>query len=135
VLIRPAMAYGPRLQQVVTNVLINAAQYGEKDHAIKVLITGDLDSLLLQVENRGQPIPAESLQAVFGPKVQVAVKGHRDGQPPTSLGLRLFIAREITEAHGGKIAAKPSESTGTVFTVKIPKKASGTSGASNRCTC
>jgi signal transduction histidine kinase len=126
---------GPRLQQVVTNVLVNAAQYGEKGHAIKVLITGDVDSLVLQVENRGQPIPAESLQAVFGPKAQVALRGPRDGRPPTSLGLGLFIAREITEAHGGKIAAKSSKDAGTVFTVKIPKKASGSSGTSSRCDC
>jgi signal transduction histidine kinase len=113
---------GARLQQVVTNLLTNAAQYGAKDHPVKLLVKGDADTLIVQVENRGLPIPAESLQAIFNPMVQLADEGQREGRPSTSLGLGLFIAREITEAHGGKITAS-SEPSGTVFTVQIPKKA------------
>lgn len=112
---------GLRLQQVVTNLLTNAAQYGAKDHPVKVLAKGDEGRLVLHVENRGRPIPAESLQAIFNPMVQLAVEGPHGGRPATSLGLGLFIAREITEAHGGKITAKSSEGLGTVFTVEIPK--------------
>jgi signal transduction histidine kinase len=83
---------------------------------------GDAGTLVLQVENQGLPIPAESLQAIFNPMVQLAVEGQQKS-PSTSLGLGLFMAREITEAHGGKITAKSSEDLGTVFTVEIPWKA------------
>jgi hypothetical protein len=47
---------------------------------------------------------------------------HEEGRPSTSLGLGLFIAREITEAHGGKITAKSAEGLGAIFTIEIPKK-------------
>jgi signal transduction histidine kinase len=113
---------GPRLQQVVTNLLANAAQYGAKGEPIKLLVKGAEDTLVVQVENRGPPIPAGSLQAIFSPMVQLAAEGQQSGRPLTSLGLGLFIAREITEAHGGKITARSNEGLGTVFTVEIPRK-------------
>jgi signal transduction histidine kinase len=114
---------GPRLQQVLTNLLANAARYGAKDHPVKLLVNGEVDTLVLQVENQGLPIPAESLEAIFSPLVQLSIDGQGDGRASTSLGLGLFIAREITEAHGGKITAKSNEQVGTVFTVEIPRKA------------
>jgi signal transduction histidine kinase len=39
----------------------------------------------------------------------------------TSLGLGLFIAREITVAHGGAISVESGTSNGTVFTVRLPR--------------
>jgi signal transduction histidine kinase len=114
---------GPRLQQVVTNLLINAAQYGAKEHPVRLLVKGGVNTLVVQVENRGPAIKAESLRAIFNPMVQLAAEGQQSRRPSTSLGLGLFIAREITEAHGGNITAESSEDVGTVFTIDIPKKA------------
>lgn len=114
-----------RLQQVLTNLLSNAAQYRGKEHPVMLFAVGERDMIVLHVQNHGPVIPAESLQAIFDPLVQLAVEDKPDGRPRTSLGLGLFIAREITVAHGGTISAESSEDMGTIFTVRLPRAAEG----------
>jgi signal transduction histidine kinase len=111
-----------RLQQVVTNLLNNAAQYRSKVHPVTLLIDGtDSNAIAIQVRNFGPVIPEESLEAIFDPLVRLA-RGTPDGrQPNINLGLGLFIAREITLAHGGTITAESEESAGTLFSVRMPR--------------
>lgn len=110
-----------RLRQALINLLANAVQYRTKEHPVTVSATGEQDEIILQVHNRGPVIPVDSLQAIFNPLVQLAADGQHEGRPSTSLGLGLFIAREITEAHDGTIAAESNESSGTIFTIRLPK--------------
>lgn len=110
-----------RLQQVVTNLLNNAAQYRAKEHPVTILARGEVSAVIVQVKNFGPVIPSESLQAIFNPLVQLSIKEEQEGPPSTSLGLGLFISREITVAHGGTIAAESSETSGTVITVRLPR--------------
>lgn len=110
-----------RLKQALINLLTNAVQYRAKNHPVKVLASEEQEALLIQVQNQGPVIPQDSLQAIFNPLVQLAGDGHQEGRPSTSLGLGLFIARKITEAHSGAITAESSESSGTVFTILLPK--------------
>ena len=113
---------GPRLQQLFSNLLNNAAQYRDGTHPVTLSVHGDADSITAQVCNLGPVIPAESLRAIFDPMVQLSVNpGEQQGAPSSSLGLGLFIAREITSAHGGTITATSSQETGTVFTVELPR--------------
>lgn len=112
---------GPRLQQVFSNLLSNAAQYREKEHSVTIIAQSDPNTVMVQVKNRGPVIPPESLKAIFDPLVQLSVDAQQQGRPSTSLGLGLFIAREITVAHGGTITAESSEDSGTVFTVTLPR--------------
>jgi signal transduction histidine kinase len=112
-----------RLHQVFCNLLINAAHYGTKEHPITIVAKEESDTLVVQVNNRGPAIPAQSLQNIFNPLVQLSNAHSVDGRPATSLGLGLFIAREITEAHGGAIEVESSETDGTTFKVRLPKKA------------
>jgi signal transduction histidine kinase len=112
---------GPRLQQVFSNLLNNAAQYRGKEHSVTIVAQSDPNAVMVQVKNRGPVIPPESLKAIFDPLVQLSVDAQQQGRPPTSLGLGLFIAREITVAHGGTITAESSEDSGTVFTVTLPR--------------
>lgn len=114
-----------RLQQVLTNLLSNAAQYRGKEHPVMLFAIGEPNAIAIRVQNHGPVIPPESLQAIFDPLVQLAVDGKPDGRPRTSLGLGLFIAREITVAHGGTISAESSEGMGTIFTVRLPRVAEG----------
>jgi signal transduction histidine kinase len=108
-----------RFQQVLSNLLINAAKYSEQGKQITLSARKDKDTIIVEVKNFGRPIPPESLQVIFNPLVQLSAKGTHS-HPSTSLGLGLFIAREIVEGHNGSIQASSSEIDGTVFTVRLP---------------
>ena len=112
-----------RLQQLFSNLLNNAAQYRSDIHPVNLTAHGDAQGITVQVRNFGSVIPAASLQTIFDPLVQLSSEGGQaKGAPSSSMGLGLFIAREITMAHGGTIEAESSEATGTVFTVKLPRQ-------------
>jgi signal transduction histidine kinase len=113
-----------RLQQVFSNLLNNAAQYSPSRSLIQLTAHGDPDAVLVQVRNSGSPIPENSLKAIFDPLVQLAADEDQPPRPNTSIGLGLFIAREITAAHGGSINAESSPEGITTFSVRIPKTAS-----------
>ena len=109
-----------RLQQVVTNLANNAAQYGTPGKPISIKVTGEAERVLIQVKNEGPVIPQEVLPKIFSSLVQLTeLEGNT--RPHSSLGLGLFIAKQITVAHGGEIYVDSDNVNGTVFTVKIPR--------------
>ena len=110
-----------RLHQLFANLLINGAQYGDKERPITVTARGEADAITVDVTNFGPAIPEASLQSIFRPLVQLANEDTDDTRPKTSLGLGLFVAREIAIAHGGEIAVTSDESKGTTFTVQLPR--------------
>ena len=109
-----------RLHQLCTNLLINAAQYGCPTAPVLVRARADAQAVTIAVTNQGSTIPAESLQSIFRPLIQLPSESD-DERPRTSLGLGLFIAREIAQAHGGTIVVSSNEMTGTTFTVRLPR--------------
>lgn len=110
----------PRLQQLLTNLANNAAQYGTPGKPIDVDIVGEKDAVVLKVHNEGVPIPKGALPTLFNTLVQLP---EQDGnaRPRNSLGLGLFIAKQIALAHGGDINVASDDVDGTVFTVGIPR--------------
>ena len=113
---------GPKLQQLVSNLLNNAAQYRSAAEPVTISVQGNAATVIVQVGNKGPVIPEKSLMAIFDPLIQLPVEpGDQAGAPVSSLGLGLFIAREITVAHGGTIKAESSEQSGTVFVISLPK--------------
>jgi signal transduction histidine kinase len=109
-----------RLHQLLVNLLVNAAQHGAKDRPVTVEARGDEDCVTIRVTNFGRPISEASLQSIFEPLIQLSPADDSDTRPKTSLGLGLFIAREIAEGHGGTIEVTSSEAEGTTFTVRLP---------------
>lgn len=112
---------GPRLSQVFSNLLNNAAQYRSEQKPVTLKVEGSSNNFTVTVTNFGRQIASESLQAIFDPLVQLSVSSDQKGPASTSLGLGLFIAREITLAHGGEIKVDSSDKNGTVFTVSLPR--------------
>jgi signal transduction histidine kinase len=109
-----------RFQQVLSNLLINAAKYSEEGKSISLSARRDGETIAVEIKNFGRPIPPESLQVIFNPLVQLSAQGSQS-HPSTSLGLGLFIAREIVEGHNGTIEVSSSETNGTIFTVRLPQ--------------
>lgn len=111
-----------RLQQLFTNLLVNAAQYGTSAKPVRIVSSATDEQLIIEVSNDGPVIPAASLESIFSPLIQLPAE-HEEARPRTSLGLGLFVAREIALAHGGGISAASSEAAGTVFTVALARHA------------
>ena len=110
-----------RLAQVFSNLLNNAAQYKGDKHPVTISTFGDDEATIVKVKNFGPEIPRASLTAIFDPLVQLSVADEQKGPANTSMGLGLFIAREITKAHGGTIDVESSEEEGTIFSVRLPR--------------
>ena len=86
------------------------------------MVRDDETQVTVVVKNQGTPIPPEALQVIFDPLVQVASQAAAlHERPATSLGLGLFITREIVRGHGGSIAVTSSASEGTVFSVRLSR--------------
>jgi PAS domain S-box-containing protein len=117
-----------RLEQVVQNLLGNALKYGAAGSPVDVRwsrvgdhVNGDL---VLSVHNEGTPIAPELLPHVFEPYRSGERQGTSD---PGSMGLGLFIVREIVRAHGGETSVESDAQHGTTFTVRLPARATGRS--------
>ncbi|MDM0022858.1 sensor histidine kinase [Variovorax saccharolyticus] len=110
-----------RVQQVVVNLLANAAQYRAKETSVLLNVAGAGDEVVVSVTNFGPAIPPAALQTIFNAMVQLPVEGEHSGRPRTSLGLGLFIARETTLAHGGAIHVASTDAQGTTFAVRLPR--------------
>lgn len=111
---------GRRLDQMLQNLIGNALQHGSNNSAVKLTLRGEADSVRLTVHNDGAPIPPEALPTIFDPLVRSADESLNG--PTTSLGLGLFIVKEVVKAHQGTIDVSSNEADGTMFTVVLPRK-------------
>ncbi|CDY79107.1 sensor histidine kinase [Caballeronia glathei] len=110
---------GHRLQQLLGNLVLNAVKYGAPDTPVHVVVTGDLTHVRIDVRNRGPVIEPATLERIFDPLLRGP--GHRSKDDRAGgLGLGLYIAREIANAHHGAIEAR-SDDTETSFSVSIPR--------------
>ena len=103
-----------RLEQVITNLLSNAIKYGASK-PIRMSVQGDGDSARLEVQDDGIGIDEDKQARIFE-RFERAVSARSYG----GLGLGLFIARQILDAHGGSIAVHSEIGQGTRFTVRLP---------------
>jgi signal transduction histidine kinase len=115
-----------RMRQVLTNLLSNAVQYGDPSFPISLTVAREGEEALLAVSNRGKTISPDALQVIFDPLVQIPTTDMDiNGPLEASLGLGLYIVREIVTAHGATISVTSTESDGTVFTVRVSSASIG----------
>ena len=110
-----------RLQQVVLNLLTNALTYAPGSAQIAVGLRRVGAAAEITVTDQGPGIAADALPLVFGRFYQGAGGRTR----PSGLGLGLFIAQQIVNAHGGTIGVTSTLGAGTTFTVQLPLIAAG----------
>jgi PAS domain S-box-containing protein len=111
-----------RIAQVIGNLVSNAFQHGSAAGAVRLATRGTADEMVIEVQNAGMPIPAEDLARLFEPFQRGT---HTSAYSSRSIGLGLYIAREIVAAHGGAIAVHSTADEGTTFTVRLPRFTSG----------
>ena len=107
-----------RVREALSNLVINAAKYGAAGADIIVTLIGNAEQVEIVVRNEGPTLSSGSLKSLFEPL-------NRGGSPAaigedTSLGLGLFIVREIAKAHGGEVTASSADES-TSFTMRLPK--------------
>jgi signal transduction histidine kinase len=124
-----------RVEQVMSNLLTNAAKYGERGTAIDVHIEQDEDQVRVSVVNEGAEIDEAHLSRLFSRFYRTP---SAEAGPQAGLGLGLYISKGLVEAHGGRIWAE-SRSRRTFFRFTLPptsrsRTKTGTSTAIRRPT-
>ena len=111
--------------EVLGNLLSNAFKFTPEGGAIHVLARRGRDGgAVLEVRDTGTGIPPEQLSFIFEKYYQVGGEARMKGS-----GLGLAIAREIVEAHGGRIHAESAPGKGTIFTMTFPDLEARENGA------
>ncbi|OCR26507.1 histidine kinase [Pseudomonas syringae] len=110
-----------RINQLLQNLIGNALQHGSANQEISIRITGEDNNVELVVHNVGNPIDENAIGSIFDPLVRNPSAEQDAKGPSTSLGLGLFIVKEVVNAHGGSITVTSNVDDGTTFTVVLPK--------------
>lgn len=110
---------GLRLQQLLSNLVINALRYGAPNEPVRVVVTGLEAEVRVEVRNSGPAIDQQTLQRIFEPLARGPGEENRNAN---GLGLGLYIANEIAKAHHGAIEGR-SDPTETTFAVRLPRSA------------
>jgi PAS domain S-box-containing protein len=104
-----------RLEQVATNLLANALKFGE-GKPIGVQVSADDEHVKLTVSDQGIGIAPENIERIFHQFERVV--GHRTFG---GLGMGLYIARQIVQAHGGNVEVESATGQGSRFHVILPR--------------
>jgi two-component system NtrC family sensor kinase len=105
--------YPNQLNQVILNLLVNAAHAIEGKGIITVRTRVEQASIILEVSDTGQGIPEDIRDRIFEPGFTTKGKGK-------GTGLGLSIARKIMEEHGGSIDFTTETGRGTTFRLTLP---------------
>ncbi|HEY2349285.1 MAG TPA: GAF domain-containing sensor histidine kinase [Puia sp.] len=111
---RPVFCDDSRISDLLSNLLGNALTHGKSNAPVYVEATVQNGEFIMSVINEGDKIPENQIDQLFKPFSRGKVKKGQDG-----LGLGLFIALEIAQAHGGHIKVISNDSE-TRFTFTMP---------------
>lgn len=103
-----------RLEQVITNLLTNAAKYAP-DKPVDVSLRKEGHQAILQVRDYGEGISEDNQKTIFDRFVRAVSSPSVSG-----LGLGLYISKQIVELHHGSISVDSKIGRGTTFTVALP---------------
>ena len=109
---------GPKMEQVLKNLISNAVKYSPEGGRIEVAAAADGNDLLLSVKDQGIGMTAEQVEHVFD-------KFYRVDASNTAIegtGLGMNIVHAITEAHGGTVHIESQLGEGTTVSLRLPRE-------------
>jgi PAS domain S-box-containing protein len=107
---------GGKLRQIILNLAGNALKFTEHGF-VEIAVTGDTDGVQVRVRDSGPGIPADKLEAIFDPFVQVDQSSTR---AKGGTGLGLAVCRSLAELLGGSIEVESTQGAGTAFLLRLP---------------
>jgi two-component system, OmpR family, sensor histidine kinase KdpD len=110
----PAMIDGLLIQQVLVNLLDNAAKFSPPGTPIDLSASVRNNELAVEVADRGPGIPPAEIDRIFEKFYRI------DGQSSSGTGIGLSICRGIVEMHHGKICAENRPGGGAIFRFTLP---------------
>jgi len=113
-----ALADGSHVEQILTNLLDNAAKYSPEGSPISISWELEGEAAVVRVRDAGPGIPAEGRSILFTRFGRVPGSRIRAGRVGTGLGL--FLGREFTEAMGGTLDLESTGNTGSTFCLRLP---------------
>lgn len=116
---RDVLADPFRVDQILTNLLENAARYSPAGAPIEVTVSEHGEGAMVAVRDHGPGISAEDLPRIFERYFQA----RRAREERTGLGLGLYITRSLVEAQGGRIRVESTPGNGSTFFVWFPEAA------------
>jgi signal transduction histidine kinase len=105
-----------QIERVVVNLLTNALKYSLADSPVLISVDEDSENVVVTVQNEGPGIPTSDLAQIFERYYR-----SQGGKKTDGLGLGLYIARFIVQAHGGRIWAESIPGQTTTFSFTLPK--------------
>ena len=115
------LAEHDKLQQILINLLSNAVKFTPQGGRIVLELMSEPDAhglAVIRVSDTGIGIPADKLQAVFEPFVQI---GRSLNSPGEGTGLGLAISRDLARGMGGDLTAESVPGRGSVFTLTLAR--------------
>ena len=108
-----------RLRQILINLLVNAVKFTDAGGRIVLACSATDAEARIAISDTGRGIPADQLERIFEPFVQVDRQLTRASQQ--GVGLGLAISRELARGMGGELVAESTVGKGSVFTVTLPR--------------
>jgi K+-sensing histidine kinase KdpD len=106
-----------RLEQVLHNLLQNAAKYSPLGGTIWLLAAREDARALVAVRDQGIGIPPEAIPQLFQPFYRAA---NAKDSSVMGMGIGLAVVKELVELHGGSVQVESTEGAGSTFTVRLP---------------
>ena len=106
-----------KIEQVLINLLSNAAKYSDKDNLIEISCLQLEDSLQVNVKDSGMGIKPENIELLFDPHYRVESK---ETEKISGFGIGLYLCAEIIKRHNGKIWVESELGKGSTFMFTLP---------------
>jgi signal transduction histidine kinase len=109
-----------RLQQILLNLLTNAVKFTPAGGRITITCASDGESTEIRVADTGRGIPADQLEKIFEPFVQVTGTAAALGGRQKGFGLGLAISRGLARKMNGELSVESEVGVGSTFTLRLP---------------